>query len=435
LTRITPGFLDAWFGRKKGSSIDAGNLWENSAVASCLAWATDNFAEAPLKIEVRSNVDAKSVEWSPIELGDLAQHLIDLIANPNPFYDGDTLEAATIVSLSIDGNGYWFKERDGVGIVAALWWLPHWMVTPQWDGNGQNFITHYEYNLGGGIKPIEIPTTEIVHFRRGLDFANMRKGWAPLRSAIAEVATDNEATVYTHFVLKNLGVTTGVVSPKIIKKPGGEVERATFGGQEEAVKEKLHEKTTGAERGKFLVLDYPLDVTPLGMSPEQMALDKIRRIPESRICSTLRIPAMVVGLAVGDEQRTYANMKEAREQGAEEFIVPVGRLLASAIHRQLIGDFVRDPKSYRVSFDYSQMRIMSEDRSKLITDWVTAYQGGIAMRSEARGRIGLQVRDKGEDDIFITDATLTGPDLTNNPDALAQQKSKSAATWRQRLGN
>jgi len=77
-------------------------------------------------------------------------------------------------------------------------------------------------------------------------------------------------------------------------------------------------------------------VDRLGLTPEELALDRLRRIPESRICGALRLPAMLVGLSVGDEQRTFSNYAQARRAGYEDCLGPMHRRFARQLTRDLL---------------------------------------------------------------------------------------------------
>lgn len=67
------------------------------------------------------------------------------------------------------------KVRDLAGQVVELWYLPHYMVEPQWPISGVPFISHYAYCVDG--REYYIPREDIIHFRWGLDPNNPRRGW------------------------------------------------------------------------------------------------------------------------------------------------------------------------------------------------------------------------------------------------------------------
>ena len=153
-------------------------------------------------------------KWKPLD-----EHpLEDLLATPNPFYDGDTLTKALLLSWLLDGNAYLIKARNRLRGVVQLWYVPHWLIEPVWPRTGGTFISHYEYNPDGAGKQ-NVAVDDVVHLRVGLDPRNQRKGLSPIRAALREVLTDEEASSFSAHLLGNMGVPGGVIAPKDIDVP------------------------------------------------------------------------------------------------------------------------------------------------------------------------------------------------------------------------
>lgn len=378
----------------------AGTLWHNSAVAACLYYLQDTFGEAPLVVRRRGNGGKMEI---------VPDHPVALLCRrPNPHYSGALLWGATILSLKVDGNAYWRIERDKYGLPLYLWYLPHWCVEPRYPVDGSVFISDYEYRPDGVPQP-PIPVDDIIHFRDGLDPMNTRKGLSRLKAVLREVVADNEATTYTTAILQNMGV------PGATAEIGGEVSPEG----KEKFKRLWRAMTRGDARGDLVIVPEGTKITPFGFSPDDMALDKIRQVPESRICAALRVDPMVVSLSVGNGQRTFANMAEAREMTYEGTVIPLQDRCADELDTQLLPQLSATPDIEEVGFDRSGVRVLQADQDALYRRTSQVWVTGVATRNEARAMLSLPAVPNG--DIFRTDISPVG-----NPNAPVGDTAKSA---------
>jgi HK97 family phage portal protein len=348
------------------------NGWQSAIIMACVGWAQRTFPEAPLMVEKM----ADGGEWEMVP-----HQMLDLLEEPNPYYDGLLLQMGLIADWMIDGNGYYRKVRSNAGRVVELWWTPSYMIEPQWPYDNSTFISHYRYYPGGA--PVDLKPDDVVHFRNGVDSRNTRKGLSPLKSLFREVFSDDEAANMTAALLKNLGVPGIMFSPETSVNPE----------DAEAIKEKIKEKTTGDKRGEPFVFHSKANLTQFGFSPQQLDLKVLRRIPEERVTAVLGIPAIVAGLGAGLDRATYANYSEAREAAYESYIIPTQRLIASVLKRQLLRDFEDDITQYRVGYDLSDIRILQEDENKLVERTNAMVNGGYLKLIDAQRMTGAPVDD------------------------------------------
>jgi HK97 family phage portal protein len=353
---------------------EAGDPRDNGAVAVCLGWIGDNFPEPRLMVERAAG------EGPPVPVAGHA--LPRLVEDPNPYYDGDALLAATAMSYSAFGNAYWLKVRDRAGRVRELWFLPHEQVRPAWPEDGSEFLSHYVYRVEG--REFSLPRRDVVHFRFGFDPRNPRLGLSRLWPVLREVVTDNQASTLMAALLRNMGI------PGLLVTPTSE-DAELDDGQAETLKRLVAQMTTGENAGRAIVPGVRVKVERLGLTPEELVFEKIRQLPEARICAALRIPAMVVGLSVGEHQRTYANLAVARRSAYEDCLVPMQRRFAAALNRQLLPE-LGDASRERVSWDYSRVAALQDDRTELFQQNTLGVQGGWMSRNEARVRVGLPRR-------------------------------------------
>jgi len=339
LTRPIPftgrGGLSSFWDWLPGSQYDyeaeAGTLWKNSIVLACLKWIETNFPEAPLVV-YEGGAGTAAAGLKPVD----GHPLTALIRRPNDFYGPDLLWAGTLMDLAF-GNAYWLKVRCATGEPVQLWWIPATLLEPAWPADGSAFISHYVYHVNG--QKTSIPTSEIVHFRDGVDPDNYRKGLGRLGSVLREVCTDNEAATLSASLSRNMGVPGVVISPESLPGAGTASSVGLKAEARREMEETWAAKFTGEGRGRPFISALPLKVQPVGFSPADLAMDVMRRVPEERISAALGVPAIVAGLGAGLARSTFSNFKEAREAAYENGIIPRQRLIGLQLDVQLLPDF------------------------------------------------------------------------------------------------
>jgi HK97 family phage portal protein len=372
---------------------EAGDVSQNAIVAACLQWVARTFPEAPIRHMRRKGDEEQQIDDSP---------LIQLLAQPNEYYSGLMLWAATLWSLNIDGNAYWLKMRRQNGRTAELWYEPHSTCRPVWPQDGSVFISGYQV-LRRGVWSDVIKRSDIIHFRAlGLDPMNPRKGLSPLAAALREIFTDNEAANFSASLLRNMGVPGVVVSPK---GPDDTID------DPEGLKQAMMAKFSGDRRGEPLIMQGPTELEVLSWSPEQMNLEKLRNIPEERITALLGVPAVVAGLGSGLDHSTYSNVEQAKASAYENNLIPTQRLLEAQLNADLVPEF-GDPKREWVEFDNSEVRALSEDQSEIIKRLAMGYQSGFLKRAEAREKANMGLESGPEDDVYFTDLPKISERLT-----------------------
>lgn len=391
------------FGTLPGSQRDlireVGDPAHNSAVSIGLNWIASNVAEPRLQVaQKKRDGTEQPVPNHP---------LTNLLNQPNPHYDGDALWAATSKSYKVCGNAYWLKARGlrGAGYPVELWYVPHWEISPRWPRDGSAFISDYLYRPGGRGTGIPVPRENVVHFRFDLDpYNGGRTSTAPLFPVLRSILSDNEAETFMASLLINMAIPGVVVSPEGLEagSPGiPEPER-------QAIEDKWVEKFTGDGRGRPLVTEGPIKVTQLGLTPEQLVLDKVRQIPEDRICAALGVPPMVLGLTSGAAHKTYANYEEARRAAYQDCIIPMQGRFARALQTQLLPE-LGNPLRETVGWDYAHVKCLQEDQDKLAKRWVLIFGAGICKLGVAQSALGIEV-DEARKDEYGGVAALPAPE-------------------------
>lgn len=364
------------------SNVDGarGPAWENSAVWACCAWLIDTLPEAPLKVK---RLGPAGEEVIP------AHKVYDVLRRPTPWgYSWADALGAAGVSYRLDGNAYLRVMQDERSQFAGLEYLPHTAVTPKQRQDG---TVYYEMYRGGRLE--ELDARQVVHVRMGIDPSDPLRGMSPIRAAMREVLTDNEASVYNNALLKNLGIMPLVFSP------GSPDATFTMDDRDE-IEKRLSSKFTGADRGKPAVFNAPMSIEQIGVTPEKLQVREMRRTPEERICAAFRLPAVVVGMGAGLDRSTYSNMAEAREAAVESCNGPMWARFASGLESKLLDLRYLSPGEF-LEFDLSKVRALQEDEDRKHARARDNYAKGIWKRSEARTYTGLEA--DATDDVYMTD--------------------------------
>jgi len=368
-----------YFDHKKLAELGDGT--GNSAVIACLNVLATAFAEPGLLVATRNNE------------GDYAQdmnhELAKLFRRPNPYMTQQLLANYIVTSLNANGDAFIFKNRNARGVVVELVPLMPHLVEAK--GNENELITHYQYQPQGGVQgedSVRIDKKDMVHLRQNVDPSNMRRGLAPLRGVLREIAGDEAAGQYTAALLHNMAVPGVILSPRDDAMGGPTREEA------EAIADMYKQKFGGKNRGAPMVLSGAMNVEIVSFSPDQMKLAELRRIPEERVSAVLGVPAVLAGLGAGLDSATYSNTKELREFFTESKMVPMWNMVAQELTHQLLRPEFGGNDNQYAEFDISNVRALADDKDNLYKRMNTAVQGGWVTIGEARKVVGLEADNR-----------------------------------------
>ncbi len=326
---------------------------------------------------------------------------------------------AAVASYKLDGNAYFQVTLDSAGDPTEIWYVPHWAIEPV-PIKGTGRLSHYEITLQNGTKERREPS-EIVHVADGVDPNNPLKGRSATKCLFAQALTDNEADEYSAEIIRNPAIAGWAVLPTGEKDPGPD--------NADAVERKINAKFgKGGNRGGVFVAGFRADVKTLGFSPEQLVLDKLRKIPEERISMVLNVPAIVAGLGAGLDRSTFANMEEARRYFVRGELLGLWTEFADAFTLQLPGSFDEEGGE-RAAFDTRNVVELQEPLGERWTRFVDAYQKGVIMRSQALE--GLGYKAKPGDELYFTD--LTAGTTASSP-ATAKARMQTSRRTLEALG-
>lgn len=363
---------------------------DSNVVMSPVNWVMRNFTEAEPVVERRIGTVWKRSVDHPLEV---------LLAEPNPFYDGDTLLKATLVSFLLDGNAYWMKIRNRYGEVLALWYMPHFLVEPRYPHDGSQFISHYEYRPALSGRRVDLAPRDVVHFRFGLDPRDVRKGLSPLKPLLREVFTDEEAANFSASILRNMGVPGGIIAPK-------DPHSLPTKSEVDDMKDYMRSGFTGDRRGEWLVLGKPTETHQFGFDPQQLMLGNLRDIAEERVCAALGVPAAVVGFGAGLQQtKVGATMRELRQSAWHNCVIPQQKSIARQGTRQLMPDFATNTRLFRLRFDLSMVSAFQEEETEKAKRVALLVEKGICRVDVAQELVGLEVDESQK--VYLRPTTAT----------------------------
>jgi len=360
---------------------EVGDGTGNSAVIACLQVLATAFAEPNILVSSRNSEGDYQREMN--------HPLTKLLRRPNPYMTQQLLANYIVTSLNAAGDAFIYKNRNQRGqVVELVPLMPHLVEA---KGNENELITHFNYQPQGGMQgedTVRIEKVDMIHLRQNVDPNNMRKGLAPLRGVLREIAGDEAAGQYTAALLHNMAVPGVILSPRDDQMGGPTREEA------EAIAEMYKEKFGGKNRGAPMVLSGAMNVEVVSFSPDQMKLAELRRIPEERVSAVLGVPAVLAGLGAGLDSATYSNTKELREFFTESKMVPMWNMVASDLTHQLLRPEFGGNDNQYCEYDIGGVRALADDKDNLYKRMNTAVQGGWVTIGEARKVVGLEADNR-----------------------------------------
>jgi len=377
----------------------AGDLGLNSVVATAIDWYVRNWPQAIPR--VMRSVDAHQSE--PVE----DHPILALIKSPGDSLTGSVFWGLVVQDYKLFGNAYVRKVRGSrTGQPVALQYLPQDMVRPV--GNGTNPLTHYVYTTDG--RTFDVALEDIIHIRYGREPTDFRLGRAPVQSVLREIASDNVASSAAYGLLSNGAM------PSLIVGPDAKSDVVDMSIDDlRQVKRQLHDDLTGDNAGGIVVMSGPYKMDKVSLTPSELALDSVRRVPEERICSTLGLNPMVLGLGSGLDRSTYSNYERAQQAAWEDGMIPLLRAIADSLTLSLLPDFLETQEGDVVEFDVSGVRALADDLQAESERAERLYKAGIADRAEAKRIAGLQAAP--EDEGLIHPSAATSSASLDVPDA------------------
>ena len=371
----------------------------NAAVFQCVGALSFGYNEPPPMV-----VDGTG-EPQP------AHPLQPLLDRPNPIMSHAELMTYIITYKAVGGNCYLYKRRNSRGQTVELWPYHAGQMRPL--PSRENWIDAYEYWPQGMLTlesdRVVVPAADIIHLKwPTIDLDQPWLAMPPLRAVAREVDSDSEMTRYIYALLMNDAVVRTVLTI-----PAG----ANLGDKQyERLAEQFSIRHGGNRRGGVGIVEGGATISRMGLNLQELSIEALRRIPESRIAGAFRVPAILAGLYVGLEKATYSNYAEARKQFTEGTLVPLWKSDAIELTQALLPEF-GGKSGYRVDYDLKKVAALQEAESEKYTRAILAFDKGVLTKNETRAYLGYQkigqivVEDAGDtfDGQMQTDTSATDP--------------------------
>lgn len=378
-----------------------GNGASNSAVVACLQVLGLSFSEASLMVTFKDDEGMKE---------EIVNHpFTNLMRRPNPFMSGDVVQQYIINAMHVSGDAYLLKQKNNAGELVALYPLMPENVEAR--GTAEKLITHYVYEMDDG--KVELDTTEIVHFKLGLDSEDHKKGFAPLKTVLREIYGDESAGQMATALLANSGVPSIMISPKD--------EYGLTDEEAQQITKTYQSKVGGKNKGKPLILSGAMNVEKLSFSPKDLDIAGLRTIPEERISAVLGVPAILAGLGAGLQHATYNNTSELREFFTEQKLIPLWRMIAEELTQQVLLANYESAQSISAEYDLTDVRALQQDETAMYERLNIGVQGGWITVAEARKQIGLPVNDS-QEVYLIPNTVMSVPANMEVPEPVTDNK-------------
>lgn len=397
-----------------GTTYDYGplmamGLWKNATVASGIHWLSRNWTVPHLQVvRVGSDGIKEPIRDHPA---------LGLLRRPHKRI-GESAFIGTYVRDQICyGNNWIEKVRNGLGEPIEL---KHWRpdrVNPIYPTDGSEYLTSWRYNINGQM--LDVSPDNVIHVRQYVDMDQDRSGWCPLHAAIRAIATLNEAQTYTASLLRNFGV------PGMIATPKGDFTVNTEDAL--AIKQKLQDATSGDERGGVVVLTGAYDVVKSGMTPEEIGLHLITKVPQAEVLSVMGLNPDVLGLNV-ENSGAYGSYAEAIRAAYVHGLIPLQKTFADEMTHQLLVDF-EDPEDVRAgrikfSFDYSPVEELDDREQISANRAIRLFTGGVTTLNESRDIIGKGKSDSPDADLVGIDRDKLRAEMMPQPEKTSGKVSE-----------
>jgi phage portal protein BeeE len=227
------------------------------------------------------------------------------------------------VWLDLVGDAFYVKERNKLGVPAALWPVPpHWVAetpTPQ----------HPFYRVSWRGWQGAIPQTEMLWLSHPNPVNPYGRGSGVAKAIDDELQADEYAARHTLAYFRNSARPDLLVMPK----EGGYLDPDE--------RDRLHTWWTDNLQGvwrrfKPLFLTRPMDVTVLQQSLRDMVLPELRQMERDLIVSVWGVTPEVIGI-IGNSNR--ATIREARPLFATYCLTPRLERMREALQSRLVPEY------------------------------------------------------------------------------------------------
>lgn len=284
--RILESFAGAW---QRNITVEHNTVLSYHAVYACLTLISSDISKLRVKLVEQ---DADGI-WSETD----SSAFSPVLRKPNRFQNRIQFWEAWFLSKLTRGNAYVLKERDGRGVVRALYVLDPQRVKPMVADDGSVYYQLAADNMAGGGLPedVMVPASEIIHDRFNCLFHPLI-GTSPIFAAGVAATQGINIQNNSASFFGNASRPSGVLTAP------GEISDETAN----RLKEAWETKFSGENAGKVAVLGDGLQYQKMTMSAEESQLIDQLKWTSEVVCSTFHVPPYKIGVGT---MPTYNNIQ------------------------------------------------------------------------------------------------------------------------------
>ncbi len=370
---------------------------ENVIVNTCIR----RTAEAMNSIPLKYFLDGEEID--PKTTNPLIKSFIRAIEDPSSNYDQDLLLESVMSGLMISGEGYIYPSEDIAGRVAGLEYLRKDKISKV-ESNGE-VVHQYQYN-SGSLRYVFGRSESVINGEhienapalQGRFNMVLYKTYNPLsevnglsRLSAAGLSIDghNAALEWNNEVMQNSGKISGIFS--FDKADGNSISNE----QVMELEKKIHQKTTGKNRGRVLVSNSSGRFEKMAVTSQEM--DFIAGIVQraTDICNALDYPPYLLGF-VG---ATFNNQAEAKLSLFENSAIPKTNHFYGNIAKFLSRKYdVR----FEIKTDITQVEAMAPRFKEKNDNILAQWEKNVIDQNETREMLGHEEK-KGGTDLYFGD--------------------------------
>jgi HK97 family phage portal protein len=364
--RVLESFSGAW---QANVEVNYDSIVTNNAVYACATLIASDIAKLRVKLVEKSASgiwnETSNPAYSPV------------LRKPNPFQTRIQFWETYFLSKLLRGNTYVLKQRDGRGVVTAMYVLDSapGKVKPLVSTEGAVFYELAQDNISGVESTIVVPAREIIHDRFNCIYHPL-VGNSPIfaagLAATQGIRIQNDAVSFFGNKSRPGGILTapGAISNDIATR----------------LKEYWDTNFSGENAGKVAVLGDGMSFAPIRMTATDAQLIEQLKWSNETVASVFHVPAYKIGVGA---MPTYNNIQALN---VEYYSQALQRLIEDA--EVCLDEGLGLSESVGTEFDLDGLLRM--DSVTQISVLKEAVGAGVMSPNEARAKVDLPPTAGGE---------------------------------------
>lgn len=368
--RLEEPWTGAWQQDYHATSADSALRFQ--AVFACVTLISQDIGKLRPKLVQQSAIggiwsEFTSAAFSPV------------LRRPNHYQNRIKFFEYWIASKLIHGNAYALKEKDGRGIVTALYLLDPTRVTPLVSDVDGSVYYRLENDLLAELpEQIVVPAREIIHDPMVTLFHPLC-GVSPLFACCIAAAQGMKIQTNSLKFFANMSRPSGILTAP------GSIAQATA----DRLKAQWETNFGTDKVGKVAVLGDSLKYEPMAVNAVDAQLIEQLKWSAEMVCSAFHVPAYMVGMGT---MPAYNNIEALNQQYFSQCLQSLIESLELSLDEGL--DLTSVSASYGVEMDLDGLlRMDTATRYKAHSD---AISGGWLAPNEARAKEDLPPVEGGE---------------------------------------